>query len=141
MPSSFFILILHSNIQQFSNKALVNNVPISHLSQGLPHAAPRLAQHSDLRVAPFILTSQRPSWILSQQVPLRLSINEECICYIWHQTVINVQVIYMNLCNFNFFLIFDMIPQCTVQYLGSAACPKAHFIQYVVVHCLKNGAG
>lgn len=46
---------------------------ISQRSHGLPQAAPRVEQHSDFSVAPFIFTSQRPSWIFSQQVPFMLS--------------------------------------------------------------------
>lgn len=50
-----------------------SSIPNSHRSHGLPHAAPKVAQHSDFSVAPLMLTSQRLSWILSQQVPFRLS--------------------------------------------------------------------
>lgn len=49
------------------------SIPNSHRSHGLPQAAPKVAQHSDFSVAPLMLTSQRLSWMLSQQVPLRLS--------------------------------------------------------------------
>ncbi len=49
------------------------NLPISQRSHGLPQAAPSVAQHSDFSVAPFIFTSQRPSWMFSQQVPFMLS--------------------------------------------------------------------
>lgn len=48
-------------------------LPSSHRSQGLPQAAPSVAQHSDFRVAPLMFTSQRLSWIFSQHVPFRLS--------------------------------------------------------------------
>lgn len=47
--------------------------PNSQRSQGLPQAAPKVAQHSDFRVAPFMFTSQRLSWMFSQHVPFRLS--------------------------------------------------------------------
>ena len=53
------------------------NIPNSHRSHGLPQAAPKVAQHSDFSVAPLMLTSQRPSWMLSQQVPFRLSAVEQ----------------------------------------------------------------
>src|SRR4029434_10881206 len=52
---------------------LHSNSPISQGSQGLPQAAPSVEQHSDLSVAPLMLTSQRPSWMFSQQVPFMLS--------------------------------------------------------------------
>lgn len=45
-------------------------------SQGLPQAAPRVAQHSDRREAPGRFASQRPSWTFSQHVPLMLSAGE-----------------------------------------------------------------
>lgn len=48
-------------------------LPSSQRSQGLPQAAPRVAQHSDFSVPPLMFTSQRLSWILSQHVPFRLS--------------------------------------------------------------------
>lgn len=51
-------------------------LPGSQRSQGLPQAAPRVAQHSDRREAPRRFASQRPSWTLSQQVPLVLSAGE-----------------------------------------------------------------
>lgn len=51
-------------------------LPISQRSQGLPQAAPRVAQHSERRVAPRRFASQRPSWTFSQQVPLVLSAGE-----------------------------------------------------------------
>ena len=49
-------------------------LPMSQRSQGLPQAVPSVAQHSERRVAPCRLASQRPSWIFSQQVPLVLSV-------------------------------------------------------------------
>lgn len=55
---------------------LARLLPSSQRSQGLPQAAPRVAQHSDFRVAPLMFTSQRLSWILSQHVPFRLSEKE-----------------------------------------------------------------
>lgn len=48
-------------------------LPMSQRSQGLPQAAPSVAQHSDRRVAPCRFASQRPSWTFSQQVLLVLS--------------------------------------------------------------------
>lgn len=48
--------------------------PISQGSQGLPQAAPRVEQHSDFRVAPLMLTSQRLSCMVSQQVLFILSV-------------------------------------------------------------------
>lgn len=48
-------------------------VSISQRSHGLPQAAPSVEQHSDFRVAPLILTSQRLSCIVSQQVLFILS--------------------------------------------------------------------
>lgn len=48
-------------------------LPISQRPQGLPQAAPRVAQHADRKVAPSRFASQRPSWTFSQQVPLVLS--------------------------------------------------------------------
>lgn len=48
--------------------------PSSQGSQGLPQAAPRVEQHSDFSVAPLMLTSQRLSCIVSQQVLFILSV-------------------------------------------------------------------
>lgn len=58
-------------------RALDGPLPSSHRSQGLPQAAPSVAQHSDFRVAPLMFTSQRLSWMLSQHVPFRLSEKEQ----------------------------------------------------------------
>lgn len=53
--------------------------PFSHLEQGLFQASPRVAQQWDFRVAPLMLTSQRPLMIFSQQVLLVVS-------DYWHRT-------------------------------------------------------
>lgn len=50
------------------------DIPLSQGSQGLPHAAPSVAQHSDLKVPPFIFISQRPSWMFIQHVAFRESV-------------------------------------------------------------------
>lgn len=51
-------------------------LPGSQRSQGLPQAAPRVAQHWDRREVPGRFASQRPSWTCSQQVPRVLSAGE-----------------------------------------------------------------
>lgn len=56
-----------------SPRSPASALPMSQRSQGLPQAAPSVAQHSDRKVAPGRFASQRPSWTFNQQVPLVLS--------------------------------------------------------------------
>lgn len=63
-----------SNIQDADEHRRRVIIPLSHLAQGLFQASPSVAQHSDFKVAPLMLTSQRLLTIFSQQVLLVVSV-------------------------------------------------------------------
>lgn len=66
--------VIHSGCKWWHITRDIVMLPLSHLAQGLFQASPSVAQHSDFKVAPLMLTSQRLSTIFSQQVLLMVSV-------------------------------------------------------------------